>query len=138
MNAIPADENAVDLDIGLQAVDLTTVTSSMEQRQERFVYRIRGAVRRHPWGVGATAPFGRLELDDVELTIAGFGLVERARRPDVRAIRLTTGLMTRHVKIIWADGTKAPTYFATSNGNEVRAALLAKGWPVEEPSPPNA
>lgn len=91
-----------------------------------------GGIRSGALGLGGTAPFGHLEFDADELRIWGLGMEVRARRDEVRGVRLSMGFLATKVRVVFLDDSVSTVYFAALGRAAVRDALLQRGWRVIE------
>lgn len=91
-----------------------------------------GGIRCGTFGMGASAPFGHLEFDGDDLRLWGAGMDVKVHRTDVLGIRLSTGILATHVRVVYPDESLSEVYFAALGRRAVRAALRERGWPVIE------
>lgn len=91
-----------------------------------------GIYRGRILGFGASAPFGHLDVDDVEVHIWGAGMDLCVRRDEVRGVRLSRGILSTRVRVVFPDGSRSKIYFASIGRADVRDALDRRGWPVIE------
>jgi hypothetical protein len=90
-----------------------------------------GGLRRRPFGVGISRPFGHLEFDAADLRMWGMGTERNVSKDDVRAIRLRPSLLAGVAYVIYKDGHRSELYFAGPRRSTLRHALRQRGWPTE-------
>jgi len=88
------------------------------------------------WGLKVTAPWGHLSIDEDAIRIWGTGPAKGAdlslARPEVAAVRISSGVLCVRIGLVDRDGEEHEPFFVVTRREAVRRELSLRSWPVIE------